>query len=64
MNTRVFNSNLIYDVILVVVLGGIGLSGGRGGAPNVVVGTLHATATTRPSRTSGSCWFPCSWVSI
>jgi ribose transport system permease protein len=27
-------------VILVVVLGGIGLSGGRGGVPNVIVGTL------------------------
>jgi len=40
MNTRLFNSNLIYDVILVVVLGGIGLSGGRGGVLNVVVGTL------------------------
>ena len=40
INTRVFNSNLIYDVILVVVLGGIGLSGGRGGVFNVVVGTL------------------------
>ena len=33
MNTRIFNSTLIYDVILVVVLGGIGLSGGRGGMP-------------------------------
>ena len=31
MPTRIFNSTLIYDVILVVVLGGIGLSGGRGG---------------------------------
>jgi len=40
MPTRVFNSTLIYDVILVVVLGGIGLSGGRGGVLNVVVGTL------------------------
>ena len=40
MPTRVFNSTLIYDVILVVVLGGIGLSGGRGGAVNVVLGTL------------------------
>lgn len=40
MNTRVFNSNMVYDVILVVVLGGIGLSGGRGGVLNVVVGTL------------------------
>lgn len=40
MPTRVFNSTLIYDVILVVVLGGIGLSGGRGGVVNVVIGTL------------------------
>ena len=40
MPTRVFNSTLIYDVILVVVLGGIGLSGGRGGVSNVVIGTL------------------------
>ena len=40
MPTRIFNSTLIYDVILVVVLGGIGLSGGRGGVLNVVIGTL------------------------
>ena len=40
MPTRIFNSTLIYDVILVVVLGGIGLSGGRGGVRNVVIGTL------------------------
>lgn len=40
MNTRVVNSTLIYDVILVVVLGGIGLSGGRGGVRNVLVGTV------------------------
>jgi ribose transport system permease protein len=40
MNTAVVNSSLIYDVILVVVLGGIGLSGGRGGVRNVLVGTL------------------------
>lgn len=40
MNTRVANSTMVYDVILVVVLGGIGLSGGRGGVRNVVVGTL------------------------
>ncbi len=39
MPTRIFNSTLIYDVILVVVLGGIGLSGGRGGVRNVLVGT-------------------------
>jgi ribose transport system permease protein len=40
MNTAVVNSSMIYDVILVVVLGGIGLSGGRGGIRNVIVGTL------------------------
>jgi ribose transport system permease protein len=40
MPTRIFNSTLIYDVVLVVVLGGIGLSGGRGGVLNVVIGTL------------------------
>jgi ribose transport system permease protein len=40
MNTAVSTSSLIYDVILVVVLGGIGLSGGRGGIRNVLVGTL------------------------
>ncbi len=40
MDTRIFNLTLIYDVILVVVLGGIGLSGGRGGVLNVIVGTL------------------------
>jgi ribose transport system permease protein len=31
---------LIYDVLLVVVLGGIGLSGGQGGVRNVIVGTI------------------------
>jgi ribose transport system permease protein len=40
MSTRVYNSTMIYDVLLVVVLGGIGLSGGRGGVRNVLVGTL------------------------
>jgi len=40
MNTRVVNSNTIYDVILVVVLGGVSLSGGRGSVRNVLVGTL------------------------
>ncbi len=40
MNTAISISSLIYDVILVVVLGGIGLSGGRGGIRNVLVGTL------------------------
>ena len=40
MNTRLVNSTMVYDVILIVVLGGIGLSGGRGGVRNVLVGTL------------------------
>src|SRR3546814_1144037 len=40
MNVRVANSTFVYDVILVVVLGGIGLSGGKGGIRNVIVGTL------------------------
>jgi ribose transport system permease protein len=40
MNTRVALSTQVYDVILVVVLGGIGLSGGKGGIRNVIVGTL------------------------
>jgi len=40
MNTRISDTLLIYEVILVVVLGGVGLSGGRGGVRNVVVGTL------------------------
>lgn len=40
MNTRIANSTFVYDVILVVVLGGIGLSGGRGSIRNVIVGTL------------------------
>jgi ribose transport system permease protein len=40
MDMRIFNLTWIYDVILIVVLGGVGLSGGRGGALNVVVGTL------------------------
>ncbi|MGA2552930.1 MAG: ABC transporter permease [Burkholderiaceae bacterium] len=40
MPTRIFNSTMVYDVVLVVVLGGIGLSGGRGGVGNVIIGTL------------------------
>jgi ribose transport system permease protein len=40
MSTRLANSTMIYDVILVVVIGGIGLSGGKGGVRNVIVGTL------------------------
>lgn len=40
VNTRLFNSTMIYDVILVVVLGGVGLSGGKGSIANVISGTL------------------------
>lgn len=40
MNIRISTSSLIYDVLLVVVLGGIGLSGGRGGVRNVLVGAI------------------------
>lgn len=40
INTRLYNSTLIYDVLLVVVLGGIGLAGGQGGVRNVIVGTV------------------------
>jgi ribose transport system permease protein len=40
MNTRIVNSNMIYDVIRFVLLGGVGLSGGRGNVRNVIVGTL------------------------
>lgn len=40
VNTRIVNSTLLYDIILVVVIGGIGLSGGKGGMRNVIVGAL------------------------
>lgn len=40
MSSRLANSELLYDIILVVVIGGIGLSGGKGGVRNVVVGAL------------------------
>ena len=40
MPTRIYNSTRVYDGVLVVVLGGIGLSGGRGGVVNVIIGTL------------------------
>jgi ribose transport system permease protein len=40
IDTRLYNSSLIYDVLLVVVLGGIGLSGGQGGVRNVIAGTI------------------------
>ncbi|AJE49124.1 ABC transporter permease [Celeribacter indicus] len=40
INSRLAYTTLVYDVLLVVVLGGIGLSGGRGGVRNVLVGTF------------------------
>jgi ribose transport system permease protein len=40
MNTRVAAGTLVYDVILVVAIGGVGLSGGKGSVRNVIVGTL------------------------
>ena len=38
INTRVVNSTLLYDIVLVAVIGGIGLSGGKGGVRNVLAG--------------------------
>ena len=38
MNTQIFNGTLVFDVVLVVVLGGVGLSGGRGGGFNLIIG--------------------------
>jgi ribose transport system permease protein len=38
-NTQVISSSLVYDVLLVVVVGGISLVGGRGSVFSVVVGT-------------------------
>ncbi|MDB6000351.1 MAG: inner-rane translocator [Rhizobacter sp.] len=40
MHLQVVESTLIFDVIMVVVLGGVSLSGGRGNVMSVVVGTL------------------------
>jgi ribose transport system permease protein len=40
MDTQVINGTLIFNVILVVVLGGISLVGGRGSVWSVVVGAL------------------------
>ena len=40
VNTHQVGGTFIYDVLLVVVIGGISLSGGRGGIRNVLVGTL------------------------
>ena len=40
MDTRIATSTMIYDVILVAVLGGVSLSGGKGRILNVVIGTM------------------------
>ncbi len=40
MNTQIYDGTMIFNVVLVVVLGGVGLSGGRGGVSNVIIGTL------------------------
>lgn len=40
INTRVVNSTLLYDIVLVAVIGGIGLTGGKGGMRNVLVGAV------------------------
>lgn len=39
INTNVFSSSLIFDVLLIVVLGGVSLSGGRGSIASVLAGT-------------------------
>jgi ribose transport system permease protein len=39
IDTRVINSTLIFDTLLVVVLGGISLAGGRGSIWSVIAGT-------------------------
>ncbi|MBD3764523.1 MAG: ABC transporter permease [Rhodobacterales bacterium] len=38
INSRVVNSTLLYDIVMVAVIGGIGLSGGKGGVRNVLIG--------------------------
>lgn len=40
MHLQVAESTLIFDVIMVVVLGGVSLVGGRGGVVSVIAGTL------------------------
>jgi len=39
VETRLAQSTMVYDVVLVTVIGGIGLSGGKGGVRNVLIGT-------------------------
>jgi ribose transport system permease protein len=40
IDMQITHSTLIFDVVLVVVLGGVSLAGGRGGVQSVIVGTL------------------------
>lgn len=40
VNTKLASSTMVYDIILVVVIGGIGLAGGKGSIRNVVSGTI------------------------
>ncbi|MEX0405270.1 ABC transporter permease [Aquibium sp. LZ166] len=40
VNTKLAGSTMVYDIILVVVIGGIGLSGGKGSVLNVIAGTV------------------------
>jgi ribose transport system permease protein len=40
VDTNLFSSTIIFDVILIVVLGGISLVGGRGSVLSIVAGTL------------------------
>jgi ribose transport system permease protein len=40
MHLQVAEGTLIFDVIMVVVLGGVSLTGGRGNVVSVVAGTL------------------------
>lgn len=59
MNTRLFYTPLVYDVLLVVVLGGIGLSGGRGGARSawwaqLLADTFDVSLTTHVGGETGA----------
>jgi ribose transport system permease protein len=40
LNLRVVSSTMIFDVILIAVLGGVGLVGGRGGVHSVLAGVI------------------------
>ncbi len=40
VNTKLASSTMVYDIILVVVIGGIGLAGGKGSIRNVISGTV------------------------